>query len=112
MTNPAAKGERFLAVSDGNLSFLEMARVLKARMGTAARRVPTRELPDWVLRLVALADPQVRHVIPDLGKVRTTTNAKVRRVLGWVRRSNEDAIVATAESLLRLGLLGNASKAL
>ncbi len=42
MTHPAAKGERFLAVAGDFLSFLEIARVLKARMGAAARRVPTR----------------------------------------------------------------------
>ena len=33
-------------------------------------------------------------------------------MLGWAPRSNEDAIVATAESLVRLGLLkGSAQKA-
>jgi hypothetical protein len=31
-------------------------------------------------------------------------------VLGWVPRSSEEAIVATAESLLRLGLLKDSQK--
>jgi nucleoside-diphosphate-sugar epimerase len=77
------------------------------RGGTRSKRV----LPDWMLRLVALADPSVRQIVPDLGKVRKATNAKAKRVLGWVPRSNEDTIVATADSLVRLGLLRKASKA-
>ena len=31
-------------------------------------------------------------------------------MLGWAPRSNEDAIVAAAESLVRLGLLKDSSK--
>jgi dihydroflavonol-4-reductase len=50
-------------------------------------------------------------VVSELGKVKSISNAKARRVLGWTPRSNADAIVATAESLVRLGLLRNSNKA-
>ena len=83
----------------------EMARVLKARLGDAARKVPTRELPDWLVKLVAMFDPTVRQIVPDLGKYKNASADKARRLLGWSPRSNQDALVATAESLLRLGLL-------
>ena len=108
MTHPAAKGERFLAVAGDCISMLEVARVLKSRMGAAARKVPTRQLPDWVLRAIAIFDPTVRQVVPELGNEKRASNEKARRVLGWTPRSNEDAIVATAESLVRLGLLKGA----
>jgi dihydroflavonol-4-reductase len=78
---------------------------LKARLGETARRVPTRELPDWVVRLFALVDPSVRQVVPELGKHKNATSEKARRVLGWSPRSREDAVVATAESLIKLGLV-------
>jgi len=110
MTHPAAKGERFLAIAGDFMSLQEMARVLKARMGEAASRVPTRALPDWMLRLASLFDSAVAQVVPELGKSKNATNEKARRVLGWSPRSNEDAITATAESLLRLGLLRNSKK--
>ena len=105
MTDPAARGERFLAVAGDCVSMLEMARVLKRRMGAAAKKVPTRQLPDWVLRAIAIFDPTVRQVVPELGNVKRASNEKARHVLGWTPRSNEEAIVATAESLVRLGLL-------
>ena len=110
MTNPAAKGERFLAVAGDFMTMQAIAQVLKARMGATAARVPTRMLPDWLLRLVALFDPSVALIVPELGKSKNATNAKARRVLGWAPRSNEDSIVATAESLVRLGLLRNSKK--
>ena len=57
MTNPAAKGERFIAVSGEAMSMLDIATVLKARLGEAAKKVPTRQLPNWLVRLAARFDP-------------------------------------------------------
>jgi nucleoside-diphosphate-sugar epimerase len=112
MTDPAAMGERFLAVAGDFLSMREIALVLKRRLGAAARRVPTRQLPNWLVRIAALTDPTVRQFLPELGKSKNATNAKARRLLGWSPRSSEEAIVATAESLMQLGLLkDNARKA-
>lgn len=105
MTNPAAKGERFIAVAGDFMSMVDIARVLKARLGEAAKRVPTRQLPNWLVRLVALRDPAAKQILPELGKRKNATSEKARRVLGWNPRSNEDAIAATGESLVRLGLL-------
>ncbi len=108
MTHPAANGERFLSVSGDFMSMLEIANVLKSRMGAAAKKVPTRQLPNWLLRLVAFRDPRIKLILPELGKVKNATNEKARRLLGWSPRPREEAIVATAESLLRLGLLKGA----
>jgi nucleoside-diphosphate-sugar epimerase len=105
MTSPAAKGERFLAVAGESIAMLEIARVLKMRLGEAARKVPTRQIPDWVLRFAAIFDATVRGVLPELGNVKHASNAKAKRVLGWKPRSNEEAIVATAESLIALGMV-------
>lgn len=111
MTDPAAKGERFLAVAGDFMTILDIAKVLKKRMGAAAAKVPTRQLPNWLVRLGALRDPTVKQILPELGKPKNATNAKAKRLLGWAPRSNEESIVATAESLVRLGLLKGAKKA-
>jgi nucleoside-diphosphate-sugar epimerase len=110
MTHPAATGQRFLAVAGDFMSILGIATVLKARMGAAARRVPTRQLPDWLVRVAALRDPAVKQILPELGKMKNATSEKARRVLGWAPRSNEECILATAESLLRLRLLKDSQK--
>ena len=110
MTAPAAKGERFLAVAGDFMSVLDIGQVLKRQMGAAAKRVPTRVLPNFVVRIASILDPAVKQIVPELGKFKNATNEKARRVLGWTPRSNEEAIVASAESLLRLGLLKESAR--
>jgi len=105
MVHPAAKGERFLAVAGDFIWIRDIAKVLKDRMGESGKKVPTRQLPNWLVRLAALRDPLVKQILPELGKQKNGSNEKARRMLGWAPRSSEEAIVATAESLLRLGLL-------
>jgi nucleoside-diphosphate-sugar epimerase len=105
MRNPAAKGERFLAVAGDFMSMVEVAIVLKSRLGLAAKRMPTRVLPNWLVRLASLRDPAIRLILPELGKVKNTTNEKAKRILSWAPRSNEEAVLATAKSMMRLGLL-------
>jgi dihydroflavonol-4-reductase len=105
MTHPAAKGERFLAVAGDFMLIRAMAMVLRERMGDAGKKVPTRQLPDWLVRLAALRDPAVKQILPELGKLKNGSNEKAKRVLGWTPRSSEEAIVSAAQSLLQLGLL-------
>jgi nucleoside-diphosphate-sugar epimerase len=110
MTNPAAQGERFLAVAGDFVSMLDIAKILKSRMGEAAHRVPTHQLPDLMVRMASLADPAIKLILPELGKHKNATNEKARRILNWTPRSTEDSIVATAESLLQLGLLKDSTR--
>jgi len=105
MTHPEAAGERFLAVAGQFLSLREIALVLRQRLGEAARRVPARELPDWLLRVVALVDKSVGQIVPELGKRKNASSQKAQQVLGWAPRPADEAVVATAESLIRLGLV-------
>ncbi|MDP9089871.1 MAG: NAD-dependent epimerase/dehydratase family protein, partial [Pseudomonadota bacterium] len=105
MTDPAAKGERFLATGGSFMLIRDIARVLKERTGAAGKKVPTRQLPNWLVRLAALRDPAVKQILPELGKFKNGTSDKARQLLGWAPRSSEEAIVATAQSLMRLGLV-------
>ena len=103
MAEPAGAGERFLAVAGEFMTIAEIAALLRERMGVDASKVPTRMLPNWLVRVVSRFDSSVKQIVPELGEIKQASNAKAKQVLGWAPRSNEDAIVATAESLLRLG---------
>jgi nucleoside-diphosphate-sugar epimerase len=109
MAHPAAKGERFLALAGDFMALRDIAAVLKGRMGKAARKVSARQLPNWLVRLAAMWNAAARATLPELGKVKNATAEKAGRVLGWTPRSREEAIVATAESLIRFGLLRTGS---
>lgn len=106
MTDPAAAGERFLAVAGEAMSFHQMAMVLRERLGPAAAKVPKRELPDWLIRLLAIVNPLAREAVPRLGIKASASNEKAHRMLGWTPRSRENAIVASGESVIELGLIG------
>ena len=71
-------------------------------MGDARSGCRRATLPNWLVRIVSVFDSSAKQFVPELGKVKKATNEKARRLLGWSPRSNEDAIVATGESLVRL----------
>ncbi|WP_405105467.1 aldehyde reductase [Paenibacillus sp. FSL K6-1217] len=100
MVRPEARGERFIASSAENLSTLEVAKILRRHLGQDAEHVPTRELPNLLVRAAALFNPKLRMIATLLGQDMSTSNEKAKRLLGWNPRPAEEAIVATGESML------------
>lgn len=105
MTRPEAAHQRFIAVAGRSLTFLEVARVLKANLGVRAARVPDSEMTDVEVQQLAAASPAMAAMVPQLGIVREASAEKAIGVLGWQPRSAEEAILASAESLFRLGVV-------
>jgi nucleoside-diphosphate-sugar epimerase len=88
MAAPGAAGQRYLALADGpTISFLQMAQILRERLGPLAERVPTEEA----------AGPEPPRLV--------IHNDRAKQELGWRPRPAETTIVETAESLRDLGLL-------
>jgi len=104
LTVPGLDGERF-AASGRFMMLNDIAHVLKDRLGPEARKVPTRKLPDWLVRIVARFDPMVRQVVSELGNVRAIDSAHAKAVLGWETRSEAESIEDTARSLIAHGLV-------
>ncbi|MGV2098096.1 SDR family oxidoreductase [Rhizobium sp. 21-4511-3d] len=107
MIDPAAKGERFLATSGKSMWMIEVAELLRERFGKAAEKVSTQVWPDEQVRIAGETNEQLKGVVPLLNYDMSATGEKAERLLGWAPRPKEEAIVASAESLIRLGLLRN-----
>lgn len=105
MTHPDAAGERFLAVTGDPVTFHELAMMLRGRLGTDARRVPKGVLPRWAVEVGALVSPDMRALRPQLDRPQGASHEKATRMLGWQPRSLEESVVASAESLMALGLV-------
>ena len=99
MTCPEAAEERFIASGDF-MWMADISKVLREKLGDRAKKVPTRPLPDFVLRLASLFDPTLKLVTPGLGRKHTFTSAKAKRVLGWTPRPAATTVVDCAESLI------------
>ncbi|MEK4849114.1 aldehyde reductase [Paenibacillus sp. FSL H7-0756] len=100
MVRPEASGERFIASSAENLSTLEVARILQKHLGQDAEQVPTREMPNLLVRAAALFNPKLRMIATLLGQDMSTSNQKAKRLLGWNPRPAEEAIIATGRSMI------------
>jgi nucleoside-diphosphate-sugar epimerase len=99
MTAPAAGGERFIAATEF-LWMADLAAVLRERLGDRAAKVPTRNVPDLLVRAMGLFDPGIRSIAGQLGKKTTLSSEKAESTLGWSPRPSEQTIVECAESLL------------
>jgi dihydroflavonol-4-reductase len=104
LTAPGMAGERFIA-SGPFLKVIEIARILKQQLGEQARRVPTRRLPDVLVRVAALFDPLVKAAVGELGSVRHLDASHAREVFGWLPRPADQSIVDTARSLIERGIV-------
>lgn len=104
LDNPAAAGRRFLVVGD-LLWMREVAEVLHERFPDIVKKSP-RELPDWLVRIAARFQPELRALVPMLGRRYSYSTAAARNVLGWHPRPSQEVIVDTAQSLIDLGLVG------
>ncbi len=104
MTTPGLDGERFIA--QGRFLWMrDVAAVLKQGLGPKARRVPTRGLPDFLLKLLANFDATVKMVVPELGRRREASAAHAKAVLGWQTRDEATTILDCANSLIEQGLV-------
>jgi len=100
----AASGGRYLCAAE-RMWMIDLARALRAGLGARARKVPSRELPDWVVRLVGLVDATARQTIPDLGKDMRVDDSLTRRALGMTYIPGAEAAAAMGRSLVELKLV-------
>ena len=97
-------GERFLCANDF-MWIGEIADVLRQSHPQFANKLPTMKLANWMVKLAALFDPVTASVLNELGIRRDCDSSKSKNILNWNPRSNEEAIKATADSLIKQGLV-------
>ena len=104
LTAPDMAGERFIC-SGPFMTMSDIAKVLREGLGKQARKVPTRRLPNWAVRIAALFDPMVRQVLGELGNRRESPPVHAREKLGWIPRPADESILDTARSMIALGIV-------
>jgi len=98
-TTPTAAGRRFLASGDV-ITMSEIARMLREDLGPAAAKVPTRAMPDLLLRLAARFRPEFATLVPMLGRRLTIAGEPAREILDWSPRPVRETVTDTGRSLL------------
>ncbi len=104
LTTPGIRNERYVC-SGPFLKMIDLANLLRANLGEQARKVPARRMPDWLLKLFALVRPELKQLVAELGNIRGGDSNHAMTTLGWTMRPPEEAILATAHSLIERGIV-------
>jgi nucleoside-diphosphate-sugar epimerase len=99
MSSPEAAGQRLIAAGRW-LWMADVAEILRERLGDRAAKVPTRTVPNFVVRAMSVFDSDLRSLTGELGQKSVCSDERARTRLGWSPRPSEETIVDTAESLL------------
>jgi len=97
-------GERITATA-ANLWMRDIAEILRAHFPKFSAKLPEYDAPSWLMSVIGVFDKQTKAVIPALNMPKDASPQKAIEVLGYHPRSVEEAVVATAESLLAFDLL-------
>jgi len=103
LTAPAARGRRFV-MGSGTLSLMQMADILKKAVPDRAGKMPRFEVADWLVRIVAIFDKDVRGNLGELGVVKYADASAVEGLLGRKLIGPGDAVIASANSLIANGI--------
>jgi dihydroflavonol-4-reductase len=99
MTAPGAAGQR-LIVSGDFMWMKDIAAVLRAKLGARGGKIPTKELPDFVVRIGANFSTALNTLKPLLRRSHRFSSDKARRVIGLSTRPAAETVIDSAESLL------------
>lgn len=104
MVTPSAGGHRF-PMGDKTFSLLDFSNTVRAGTPEFAKRLPSRTVPDWMVRIFAFVDKDIRGNVGELGVVRLIDSTDVEKLLGHKLIPTADAVVATAKSLVEQGVV-------
>jgi len=106
MRTPEARGQRFIASADGQISLPEIAALLKKERPDVSRLVTARRLPTWILRPGALISERAKEALLFIRMNRNVSNQKARSVLGWRPiASQEETLLTSVDSMVKFNLI-------
>ncbi|QZD89933.1 NAD-dependent epimerase/dehydratase family protein [Qipengyuania aurantiaca] len=98
------RGERF-PTSQKFMWIREMADTIRARVPQHAGKVPTRRMPDWLAKFLALFMPEMRQIKGELGNVRDVSGRHTEEKLGFTYIPAEQTLEDTVKSLVAKGIV-------
>lgn len=98
-------GGRYVGVSE-SAWFVDMTRAIKARLNVKdTKKVPTIQLPNFVIKIIALFDTSARSIVPELGRRVEMDNSRTRKALEMEFIPVSESAPAMAQSLVDEGVV-------
>ena len=104
LESPQASGNRFIASSE-TLAIPLISEFLRKKIPEYQKRLPKGTAPDFLIKLLGFFSPLMKTVANQLGKTKELDNSKAKNILGWQPRSGEEAVIASAKSLIEFDIV-------
>ena len=98
-------GGRRLIVGKEVKKLVELSQIMAEAMPEYEKKVPKKELPNFMVKLISYFDSSAKTMIPDLGITMQTDTTYAEELLGLKFKGAKDCISENAKSVVRLGLV-------
>ena len=98
-------GGRRLIVGKDVKRLVELSQLIAEAMPEYKKKLPTKELPNLVVKLISYIDSSAKTMIPDLGIMMQTDTSYAEEILGFKFKPAKGCISENAKSVVRLGLV-------
>ena len=98
-------GGRRLIVGKEVKKLIELSQIMAEAMPEYAKKLPKKELPNFMVKLISFFDSSAKTMIPDLGITMQTDTSYAEDLLGLKFNPAKGCISETAKSVVRLGLV-------
>ena len=98
-------GGRRLIVGKDVKRLVELSQLIAEAMPEYKKKLPTKELPNLMVKLISYIDSSAKTMIPDLGIMMQTDTSYAEEILGFKFKPAKGCISENARSVVRLGLV-------
>ena len=98
-------GGRRLIVGKEVKKLVELSQLMAEAMPEYAKKLPKKELPNFMVKLISYIDSSAKTMIPDLGIMMQTDPTYAEKLLGFKFKAAKDCMTENAKSVVRLGLV-------
>ena len=98
-------GGRRLIVGKEVKKLVELSQLMAEAMPAYAKKLPKKELPNFMVKLISYLDSSAKMMIPDLGILMQTDLSYAEELLGFKFKAAKDCMAENAKSVVRLGLV-------
>ncbi len=98
-------GGRRLIVGKEVKKLIELSQIMAEAMPEYAKKLPKKELPNFMVKLISFFDSSAKTMIPDLEITMQTDTSYAEDLLGLKFNPAKGCISETAKSVVRLGLV-------
>ena len=98
-------GGRRLIVGKDVKRLVELSQLIAEAMPEYKKKLPTKELPNLMVKLISYIDTSAKTMVPDLGIMMQTDTSYAEEILGFKFKPAKGCISENAKSVVRLGLV-------